>query len=166
MRQEYFLGLTFQALVDVAAALMYAPVDTEEIAAREAFEPIFGPAAMEDTEGADLVDIARQRIAGLFGRRSDGTYMVSVADVAVDPEEFQTEIEAMARVQGCSVADVLAMTRLQVIEEMLVSIVRAEALELKAYALRTGHLEILETMGDLLVEADLSGTGDQAAIEV
>jgi hypothetical protein len=72
----------------------------------------------------------------------------------------------MARVQGCSVADVLAMTRLQVIEEMLVSIVRAEALELKAYALRTGHLEILETMGDLLVEADLSGTGDQAAVEV
>lgn len=117
-------------------------------------EPPFGQVSVEDR---DLVDIARERIAGLFGRRSDGTYTMTMANTTGDPQEFRTEVEAMARVRGCSVAEVLSMTRLQVMEEMLTSIVRTEALELKAYALRTGHLEVLETMGDLLDEADLRG---------
>jgi hypothetical protein len=154
VRQEYFLGLTFQTLVDVASALTWVSVDLGEIASRDVIEPPFGQVSVEDR---DLVDIARERIAGLFGRRRDGTYTMTMANTTGDPQEFRTEVEAMARVRGCSVAEVLSMTRLQVMEEMLTSIVRTEALELKAYALRTGHLEVLETMGDLLDEADLRG---------
>lgn len=157
IRSEYFTGLDFGHLADAAAKSRYRPIDLATIAAmqREAAIPPFGPIEVSPEKGDDFVELARERIRALLGRRSNGTYQPPMSFGGGTPEEWRSVIAAVAQARGCTVAEVHDMTRLDLLHALVASVVRVEVLELQAHAQRTGHFEYLETMGDVLAHAEL-----------
>lgn len=156
VRNEYFTGLNFGALADTASRAPYRPIDLGVIADLESREIApFGRVETPSEGTGDFVEGARACISGLLGRQTDGTYRLPVTFGGSSSDELETVFIAVARARGCSTAEVRDMTRLDLLREMVTSIVHTEVLELQAYAQRTGHWEVLETLGDALTQAQL-----------
>lgn len=159
VRDEYFHGLRFADVVAHALRMDYKPIDPDEIAelVREERERAraFGHILGVTDDRPRLFEAAQAAIAAAFGRKPDGTHRVPVAFGAASPEQLRAVLEEVALAKGCPVDDVLGMTWLEILSELMCAVVRVEALQLKAHALNSGHLEILETAEDMLTQAEI-----------
>lgn len=154
IRNEYFQGLDFSAVVEAANRMSFQAIDLGELAeAERARVPLFGRVGPPREDGPDVLAEAQAAVAALFGRGDDGTQSVPVALEGSGSKELHAVLSEIAQAKGCSLQDVLALTWVDVLEEMTTAIVRTEALRLKAYACKTGQTEILETLGDRLAQA-------------
>lgn len=164
VRSEYFGGLRFERFMTQVATLNF-DLPTEEAleALRIESERQFGGLrkalnlTRDERPAEDFSGFARQTIAELFGRLPDGTYTHGKSSLA-EPEEASREaaeavwdsMDAIADARGCTLASVLQMSAVDLLEEVILNIVQAEADRLRTYAYTEGVPALVEPTGERL----------------
>lgn len=148
VREEYFKDLDFAKVVRFANGIDYQPIDPAEIAEMLRLERACSPfGAVSLAEEVDVLAVAQDHIARLFGRKPDGSYEAPIVFKAGSAEELRAVLGQLAKAKGRPIEGVLNMTWLDMLEGLVSQVVRNEALKLQAYALATGRTDVLKTVG-------------------
>ncbi|MEU4410734.1 hypothetical protein AB0F88_40040 [Streptosporangium sp. NPDC023963] len=166
--REYFQGISYERVLRFTEGLPQELATFEEIAENErkaeAFVEGFQRVAWESSRPKDGAvnqwhGNASRYIAELFGRRPDGSYNYGVRSAETDPgtpEAANALWDALCEVadaKGCCLECVLAMSPIDMIEDLLITMVQTEALRLRNHAREHGHSGPNEPMGDAIKRA-------------
>lgn len=151
---EFFTAVDFTDLVQRARRLTFPPVDIEAAKSREseAYERLrdtFGQVRAART--VSYPDAIHEAISPFFGRRPDGTYEVSGPGDVVEPAPREL-LEQMAEASGRNVAEIADMDFIDLLEQIIATAVRTEALNLRIYARMNGRADL-----ELPIGLDIGG---------
>lgn len=177
IRDEYFKGLSFTAIVKYARKLLHDPIDLDAINAAEAETWRRGAPMRALVEGAfkepeplrqpkastpnDFTDTARDLISRMFGRQPDGTYRVPENVIVGDPEETARTFQQLADLRGCELDDILDMSWIDMLAEMFKTMVETEALRLQSYAWEHGLTDLVKPQGSFFEPPYLDDEGSE-----
>lgn len=91
---------------------------------------------------------AHESIARLFGRRSDGSYQMP--DELGSADDLWPLIRRVAVVSGVEVEEVLDMDWIKILEDLLLSVVRTEAMEFRLHVAMNGITRPERSLAELM----------------
>lgn len=154
---EYFAGIDFYTLVQKAEHLQFPHVDVVAEKAREEeirelyvrhggfrMHGLPEPALSQGKQADNYSEAIHKAVALLLGRQEDGRYQVP----SLNPDEIPSLelIKDLAEITGRSLVEVASMNFIDLLEYIITTVVRTEAMELKTYAIQNSHDDLLRPL--------------------